>query len=100
MKTSENLSGGEDHRGSGYKGKFRAAAKILEDRWGATVISPAVLPEGLTPRDYMEICFSMIDCADKVVFLEDWQESQGAKLEREYCKYIRKPMAYMGQYRE
>lgn len=72
-----------------YKGKFAAEARRLE-RAGNIVLNPAVLPEGLTPEDYMRICFAMIESADIVHFLPDAGESEGAKLEKAYCKYIKK----------
>lgn len=78
---------------SNYQQKFMRARKHLEKR-GHIVISPAVLPGGMTPGDYMKICFAMIDVADAVYFLSDWKDSAGAKLEREYCKYINKETLY------
>ena len=74
-----------------YREKFGNAKEILE-RLGYTVLSPAVLPEGMQAADYMRICFAMIDTADDVVFLEDYQQSPGALLEYQYCFYIGKPM--------
>lgn len=32
---------------------------------------------------------------DEVVFLPDWQESQGAKLEMALCQYIKKRIAFL-----
>lgn len=74
-----------------YKRKFARAKGIL-NRLGYTVLTPAVLPEGMTAADYMRICFAMIDTADDIVFLEDYQQSPGAMLEYQYCVYIGKPM--------
>ena len=76
-----------------YRLKFLKASQYLE-RDGHVVISPAVLPENLTPADYMRICFSMIDCADAVAFLPDWKQSAGARLEHQYCTYTHKPRIY------
>lgn len=59
------------------------------------VLNPAVLPAGMAPADYMRICFAMIDTADAVMFIPDWEQSEGAKLEHQYCKYIGKPVLYM-----
>ena len=72
-----------------YKEKFSAEAEKLE-RAGNIVLNPATLPEGMKPEDYMRICFAMIDSADIVSFLPDAEESEGARLEKEYCKYIKK----------
>jgi len=73
-----------------YKCKFATAKQAIE-RDGHTVLAPAVLPGGMSNADYMRICFAMIDTADLVVFLPDWLESEGAKLERMYCIYTKKP---------
>lgn len=73
----------------GYREKFQIVSERLE-RGHQPVLNPASLPEGMTPADYIRICFSMIDCADAVVFLPDWNQSEGAKLEYQYCKYIEK----------
>lgn len=74
-----------------YREKFERAAELLR-REGHVVLNPAVLPEGMSAADYMRICFAMIDVADRVVLLPDWSESQGARLEKEYCRYIGKGM--------
>ena len=54
------------------------------------MLNPAELPEGMEPKDYMRICFAMIDVADAVVFLPDAAESACARLEMAYCEYIEK----------
>jgi hypothetical protein len=77
-----------------YRAMFAAAEETLRAQ-GFTVINPAVLPEGMRPADYMRICFAMVDIADEVVFLPDWQESQGAKLEMALCQYIKKRIAFL-----
>lgn len=69
--------------------KFGKAAVKLRNQ-GYIVLNPADLPEGMMPQDYMRICFAMIDAADICVFLPDWEESRGGRLERAYCEYIRK----------
>ena len=72
-----------------YRQKFaQAEQKLLSS--GYTVLSPAILPEGMEKSDYMRICLAMIDCADMAIFLPDSQESAGAQVEREYCRYIDK----------
>lgn len=72
-----------------YREKFQKAKNALEAK-GYTVLTPSVLPGGMTPADYMRICFAMIDSADAVFFLHDWASSKGARLERQYCQYIGK----------
>jgi hypothetical protein len=75
-----------------YRGKFRAAARKITRCMGARVISPAELPEGMKPEDYMQICLSMLGRADAAAFLPDWKASDEARLEREYCTYVGKPV--------
>ena len=73
----------------GYRHKC-AAAEIQRGGQGHTVLSPAELPEGMAPADYMRICFARVDVADAGVFLPDAAESAGARLEMAYCEYIEK----------
>lgn len=72
-----------------YKAKFAMAEKFYKER-GYAVLTPAVLPEGMRPADYMRICFAMIDTADAVAFLPGWELSAGATVEHSYCCYIDK----------
>ena len=74
----------------GYLDKFREEAEKLEGL-GHIVLNPAELPKGMSKAEYMRICFAMIDCADMVFPLPDWQGSPGAQLELAYCRYIGKP---------
>lgn len=77
-----------------YRQKFRQAQERLE-REGHVVLNPEEQPQGMTPADYMRICFAMIDCADEVAFLPDWTQSKGAQLERQYCQYVGKPVSVL-----
>lgn len=74
---------------SDYESKFEVAAQEYRKE-GYIVLNPAVLPVGLHPADYMRICFAMIDSADVVALLPDYQKSVGAQLELQYCLYIDK----------
>jgi len=76
-----------------YKAKFRAAEKRLRAA-GHIPISPAAMPDGLKPADYMRACFALMEAADVVLFLPDYDESQGATLEWRWCHYTGKPIAY------
>ena len=71
---------------------FKAMAQLMKE--GHIVLLPSVLPGGMTPEDYMKICFAMIDVADAVAFLPDWMDSKGAMLEMKYCEYIGKRIMY------
>lgn len=72
-----------------YQVKFMRA-RVQMERQGHTVLSPAVLPDGLEKGDYMQICTAMINVADAVAFLPDWAESAGAQLEQSYAAYAGK----------
>ncbi len=72
-----------------YKRKFRSAKKYFEKQ-GYIVLSPTVLPEGMSPADYIRICFAMIDTSDVVAFLPGYQLSAGAQLKLQYCLYTDK----------
>ena len=74
-----------------YQEKFEAASRLLEEL-GYNVYNPATAPEGMTREWYMRKSFETINAADTVFFLPDWEESDGAKLEYAYAKYIGKPI--------
>lgn len=61
---------------------------------GYIPLSPAHLPTGMTNAQYMQICTGMIDAADAVLFLPDWEQSNGSRVESRYCEYIEKPVVY------
>lgn len=73
-----------------YWEPFEQVEEILTEL-GYIAITPTRLPKGMTTAQYMKICFAMIDAADAVVFLPDWANSEGARLEAEYCRYTEKP---------
>lgn len=77
-----------------YKNKFEKVQRRLERR-GFIVLNPAALPEGMKKSKYLPICFSMIDAADVVVFLKDWQDSKGARIEQQYAAYQEKGTVYL-----
>lgn len=71
-----------------YFVQFAAAEAQLKHK-GAIVINPAMLPIGLrSHRSYMNICLPMVAECDMVVMLPGWQESKGAKEEREYAEML------------
>lgn len=76
-----------------YKSKFLLKEVELSFA-GHTAINPALMPNGLEPKDYMRLSFAMIDSADAVYFMSDHKESRGASLEKAYCEYIGKPMFF------
>lgn len=76
-----------------YKEKFRRYARAIP--LGARVMNPAVLPTGFEHHEYTRICFAMIDVCDAVLFLPDWEDSKGAKMEHEYARGALKRIGYI-----
>lgn len=75
----------------GYKQKFARACIALRRRWPeAVLLNPAVLPEHMSPSDAVAITLPMLLRAGTVVFLPDWQRSNGAKIERAVAAYTGK----------
>lgn len=68
-----------------YEQVFNEAHKELESK-GHTIMNPTILPEGFEHHEYIHVCFAMIDVCDGVVFLNNWEESYGARLEHRYAE--------------
>ena len=69
---------------TGYEDFNRPAFKAFSLKLsldGNVVLNPAVLPDGLEQREYMDICCAMIRCADAVFMLRGWEKSAGARAE-------------------
>ena len=75
------------------KAHFDAAAERLR-RKGYAVLNPGELPENMPIERYMPICLAMVQAADFVYALDNWEDSRGAKLEIDYAKYQCKPIFY------
>lgn len=73
-----------------YWEPFEKAEDVLSGM-GFTVLTPTRLPGGMSNAQYMRMCLAMIDAADAVLFLPDFDISAGARLEMAYCNYINKP---------
>ncbi|EJP3174606.1 DUF4406 domain-containing protein [Salmonella enterica] len=52
---------------------------------GATVLSPAMLPDGLEHEQYLTITRGMIRVSDVICLLPGWENSEGAKREVVYA---------------
>lgn len=71
------------------RARFNAKAEKLTEA-GYIVINPATLPVGLRRKSYMPLSFAMLDAADAIYLLNNWKDSPGAKLERQYALYQHK----------
>lgn len=49
---------------------------------GYCVLNPAMLPNGLTQPQYMDICLAMLRCASAIYLLKGWEKSAGARVEK------------------
>ena len=74
---------GVDH----YWEPFEAAEAEIKAK-GHIPLTPIVHPKGMTNMQYMRMCFAQLDCADVALFLPNWKQSAGARLERTYCMYV------------
>lgn len=54
----------------------------------AVALNPAILPDGLTQGQYMDICFAMIRAADAIYLLKGYEESKGAMAELAYAEKL------------
>lgn len=73
----------------------RAESKLKEAiKYGeydfTSICNPALvnanLPKDFTHKDYMRVCFAMMDSCDSIYMLTGWENSKGAKLELIYAK--------------
>lgn len=57
-----------------------AAVQIIEN--GHVALNPAILPNGLTQPQYMDICCAMLRAGDAIFLLDGWSNSAGARAEK------------------
>ena len=71
-----------------YMERFSNKQIELEKR-GDEVINPALinsfLPKSTTWKEYMSLCYPMIDMCDAIYLLDGWEDSVGAKIEFDYA---------------
>lgn len=59
---------------------FNMVAGELTEQ-GHSVLNPAILPDGLSQGQYMQICLPMVAVAHELVMLPGWERSEGAYIE-------------------
>lgn len=72
----------------------RAALKVR--MMGHTVLSPMILPDGLEPEDYTHLFYSLLDVAEGIYLLDNWQDSGIAQDAYTYATHTRKAILYEG----
>lgn len=76
-----------------YYARFQLAMLSLRMK-GYLVVTPTILPDGLDWSEYMHICFSLIDVVDSVYFLDNWEDSRGAREEYRYACHTGKTILF------
>lgn len=68
---------------TGYEGFNRGSfiTAVMKLSTDYTVLSPAILPDGLSQKDYMSICLPMVACCDAIYMLDGYEDSGGALAE-------------------
>lgn len=76
--------------------KFREKQKMLEES-GYRTCNPAYLafsmPKALH-SEYMHVCYAMLDNCDAIYMMDGWNESDGARQERERASKRGMPIVY------
>lgn len=67
--------------------EFNRVAEIIENV-DEVALNPAVLPDGLEQREYMDICFAMLRCATAIYMLSGYTKSKGALAELAYAEKL------------
>ena len=75
---------------------FMFTAAKLTGR-GHVALNPAVLPDGLTQAQYMDICLAMLRCAHAIYLLDGWEKSAGARAEKALAEKLRLEIIYQSE---
>lgn len=75
---------------------FMFTAAKLTGR-GHVALNPAVLPDGLTQAQYMDICLAMLRCAHAIYLLDGWEASSGARAEKALAEKLRLEIIYQSE---
>ncbi|HAT3921239.1 TPA: DUF4406 domain-containing protein [Kluyvera ascorbata] len=64
---------------------------------GHVVLNPALLPDGLTQPQYMDICLAMLRCAHAIYLLDGWEKSAGARAEKALAEKLSLEIMYQSE---
>ena len=83
-----------------YTNEFFEAEKWLQEQ-GHRTINPSnlnvVFPE-LTYEEYMKVDYALLQMADGIFMLHNWQKSKGACAELSFAKSLGKKVVYQDYY--
>jgi hypothetical protein len=77
---------------------FNQVAEIYKLK--GVVLNPAILPDGLTHKEYMRIDIAMLSCCDVIVMIAGWEYSEGAIEEYNYAILHGIKVEYWYQFQE
>ena len=96
MKTKVYIAGPMSGLPEFNRPSFHLADTLLT-KSGKVVLNPAILPDGLSQPEYMDICCAMVRCADALFMLNDWERSEGAVAEYHLAKKLGKSIIFQNE---
>lgn len=73
-----------------YLKRFRDAERDLIYKGYTSIVNPAEvsrhLPEDFTHEEYMRVCLAELECCSTVLMLRGWENSKGARIEKEFAE--------------
>lgn len=80
---SGKMTGVPNHNREAF---FKKAMELRND--GYTVLTPSVLPAGLSDIAYIDICLAMIRSANAIYMLKDWESSDKTVVEHDLARRL------------
>lgn len=72
-----------------YMDNFKRYEIDLSNRFGWTIINPAAvnaeMPDNTDYEEYIEMSETMMRMCDRIFLMQGWENSKGAKFEREFA---------------